>query len=175
LRKLQRALGITTVYVTHDQEEAMTMADRIAVFMEGRIVQVGTPHDIFERPASTSVAAFIGSPPMNLLPAEVRDGKLAVAGAEFAFARPLGADGLVTAGLRPGALEIADRGIPGRVYLVEDLGESSIVDVQVEQHLVKVRMQHRPELREGDTVHLGFEESALHLFDRASGLRRSVN
>ena len=173
LRKLQRALGVTTVYVTHDQEEAMTMADRIAVFMEGRIAQVGTPHDIFERPASTSVAAFIGSPPMNLLPAEVRDGKLTVAGAEFAFARPLGADGLVTAGLRPGALEIAARGIPGRVYLVEDLGESSIVDVQVEQHLVKVRMQHRPELREGDTVHLGFEESALHLFDRASGLRRS--
>jgi multiple sugar transport system ATP-binding protein len=172
LRKLQRALGITTVYVTHDQEEAMTMADRIAVFMEGRIVQVGTPHDIFERPASTSVAAFIGSPPMNLLPAEVRDGKLEVVGAEFAFARPLGADGLVTAGLRPGALEIADRGIPGRVYLVEDLGESSIVDVQVEQHLVKVRMQHRPELREGETVHLGFEESALHLFDRGSGLRR---
>ncbi len=172
LRKLQRALGITTVYVTHDQEEAMTMADRIAVFMEGRIAQVGTPHDIFERPASTSVATFIGSPPMNLLEGEVRDGKLAVAGAEFAFARPLGAEGLVTVGLRPGALEIADRGIPGRVYLVEDLGEHSIVDVQVERHLVKVRMQHRPELREGDAVHLGFEESALHLFDRASGLRR---
>jgi multiple sugar transport system ATP-binding protein len=172
LRKLQRALGITTVYVTHDQEEAMTMADRIAVFMEGRIVQVGTPHDIFERPASTSVATFIGSPPMNLLEGEVRNGKLAVAGAEFAFKRSLGAQGLVTVGLRPGALEIADRGIPGRVYLIEDLGEHSIVDVQVEQHLVKVRMQHRPELREGDIVRLGFEESALHLFDRASGLRR---
>jgi ABC-type sugar transport system ATPase subunit len=102
----------------------------------------------------------------------VRGGKLVVAGAEFAFARRLGADGLVTAGLRPGALQIAARGIPGRVYLVEDLGESSIVDVQVEQHLVKVRMQHRPELREGETVHLVFEESALHLFDRGSGLRR---
>ena len=69
LRKLQRSLGVTTVYVTHDQEEAMTLADRIAVFMDGRIVQVGTPDDIFERPASTSVAAFIGSPPMNLLQA----------------------------------------------------------------------------------------------------------
>jgi multiple sugar transport system ATP-binding protein len=172
LRKLQRALGITTVYVTHDQEEAMTMADRIAVFMEGRIAQVGTPHEIFERPASTSVATFIGSPPMNLMPGEVRDGKLVVAGAELAFMRALGAEGLVTVGLRPGALEIADRGILGRVYLVEDLGEHSIVDVQVGEHLVKVRMQHRPELREGDTVHLGFEASALHLFDRVSGLRR---
>lgn len=172
LRKLQRALGITTVYVTHDQEEAMTMADRIAVFMEGRIAQIGTPHDIFERPASTSVAAFIGNPPMNLLPGEVRDGKLLLVGADFAFARPLGADGLVTVGLRPGALEIADRGIPGRVYLIEDLGEHSIVDVQVAQYLVKVRMPHRPELREGETVRLGFAESAPHLFDRTSGLRR---
>src|SRR5206468_12237359 len=61
LRKLQRSLGVTAVYVTHDQEEAMTVADRIAVFMDGRIVQVGTPHDVFERPASTSVATFIGS------------------------------------------------------------------------------------------------------------------
>jgi ABC-type sugar transport system ATPase subunit len=172
LRKLQRTLGITTVYVTHDQEEAMTMADRIAVFMDGRIVQVGSPHEIFERPASTSVATFIGSPPMNLLPGEVRGGRLTVAGAEFTFARPPGADGPVTVGLRPGALEIGSRGIPGRVYLVEDLGEHSIVDVQVEQHLVKVRMQHRPELREGENVHLGFAESALHLFDRESGLRR---
>src|SRR5206468_10317604 len=77
LRKLQRALGVTTVYVTHDQEEAMTMADRIAVFMEGRIAQVGTPHEIFERPASTAVATFIGSPPINLLEGEVRDGRLA--------------------------------------------------------------------------------------------------
>jgi multiple sugar transport system ATP-binding protein len=172
LRKLQRALGVTTVYVTHDQEEAMTMADRIAVFMEGRIAQVGTPHDIFERPASTLVATFIGSPPMNLLPGEVRDGKLLLAGAELGFARALGTEGPVTVGLRPGALAIADRGIPGRVYLVEDLGEHSIVDVQVEEHLVKVRMPHRPELREGEAVHLGFAESALHLFDRATGLRR---
>src|SRR5206468_11575496 len=72
LRKLQRSLGVTAVYVTHDQEEAMTVADRIAVFMDGRIVQVGTPEEIFSQPASTKVAEFIGSPPMNLLPAEVR-------------------------------------------------------------------------------------------------------
>ena len=109
---------------------------------------------------------------MNLLPGEVRDGKLLMAGAEFAFAQALGAEGLVAVGLRPSALGIADRGIPGRVYLVEDLGEHSIVDVQVEEHLVKVRMPHRPQLREGETVHLGFPQSAVYLFDRASGLRR---
>ncbi len=172
LRKLQRSLGVTTVYVTHDQEEAMTMADRIAVFLDGRIAQVGTPHEIFERPASTSVAAFIGSPPMNLLPGEVHRGKLSVAGTQLDVARDPGADGPVTVGMRPGALSIAERGIPGQVYLVEDLGETSIVDVQVEGHLVKIRTSHHPEVRESETVHLTCPGSAVHVFDRDSGLRR---
>ena len=172
LRKLQRSLGVTTVYVTHDQEEAMTMADRIAIFLDGRIAQVGTPHEIFERPASTAVAAFIGSPPMNLLPGEVRGGKLVVAGSELDAGRDLGADGPVIAGVRPGALAIADRGIAGRIYLVEDLGETAIVDVQVDGQLVKMRMLRRPDLQEGETVRLSFAAGALHLFDRDSGLRR---
>src|SRR5438094_918801 len=68
LHALQRALGATTVYVTHDQEEAMTLADRIAVFMDGRIVQIGTPREVFARPHTVDVAAFIGTPPMNLMP-----------------------------------------------------------------------------------------------------------
>ena len=72
LRKLQRSLGVTAVYVTHDQEEAMTIADRLAVFMDGRIVQVGTPAEVYARPANVAVAGFIGSPPMNLLAATVR-------------------------------------------------------------------------------------------------------
>ncbi|HTS23381.1 MAG TPA: ABC transporter ATP-binding protein [Casimicrobiaceae bacterium] len=173
LRKLQRSLGVTTVYVTHDQEEAMTMADRVAVFLEGRIAQVGTPHEIFERPASASVAAFIGNPPMNLLPGELRGGELLVAQTQLALARDCGSDGAVTVGLRPGALSLADRGIPGRVYLVEDLGETSIVDVLVDGQLVKVRTPQRPRLQEGEAVQLAFVESALHLFERDSGLRRS--
>ena len=71
LRQLQRALGVTTIYVTHDQEEAMTLADRVAVFMDGRIVQVATPREIYDRPAQVAVAGFIGTPPMNLLPARL--------------------------------------------------------------------------------------------------------
>jgi len=172
LKKLQRTLGITTVYVTHDQEEAMTMADRIAVFMEGRVAQIGTPQEIFAQPASTSVAAFIGNPPMNLLPGEVRSGKLTVGATDLALRRDLGAEGPVTVGLRPGALSLSEHGIPGQVYLVEDLGENSIVDVQVGGELVKVRMPNRPALHEGEAVHLTFAEVSLHLFDRASGRRR---
>ena len=172
LRKLQRALGVTTVYVTHDQEEAMTMADRIAIFLDGCIAQVGTPQEIFDRPASSAVAAFVGNPPMNLLPGEVRHGKLSVAATEIDSMRHPGPDGLVTVGVRPGALSLAERGIPGRVYLVENLGETSIVDVQVGEQLVKVRSPTRPDVREGQSVCLAFADGALHLFDRDSGRRR---
>ena len=75
MKKLQRSLGVTAVYVTHDQEEAMTLADRMAVFMAGEIQQVGRPAEIFAKPNSIDVAAFIGSPPMNLLPARFADGR----------------------------------------------------------------------------------------------------
>ena len=91
LRKLQRSLGVTAVYVTHDQEEAMTIADRMAVFMEGRIVQVGTPHEIFRKPATATVAAFIGTPPMNLLPAVLEGGQVRVGEASMPVAVPAGA------------------------------------------------------------------------------------
>jgi ABC-type sugar transport system ATPase subunit len=172
LRKLQRSLGVTTVYVPHDQEEAMTMADRIAIFLDGRIAQVGTPQEIFDRPASSAVAAFVGNPPMNLLPGEVRNGKLFVAATAIDPTRNPGADGLVTVGVRPGALSLAERGIPGRVDLVENLGETTIVDVQVGEQLVKLRSALRPDVREGQSVCLAFADAALHLFDRESGRRR---
>src|SRR5205085_5730673 len=86
LRKLQRSLGATTVYVTHDQEEAMTLADRIAVFMDGRIVQVGTPREVFARPQTLDVAAFIGTPPMNLLPATWLEHSVTAAGTQLRVA-----------------------------------------------------------------------------------------
>ena len=172
LRKLQRALGVTTVYVTHDQEEAMTIADRVAVFMEGRIVQIGRPQDIFARPATAIVAGFIGSPPMNLLPAEIRAGMLHVAGVDLRIDRALGPDAAVTLGVRPAALRIAPTGLPARVYLIEDLGDTTIIDLDIVGQVIKLRTDQLPNVREGDHVHVAFPTHACHLFDRASGVRR---
>ena len=172
LRKLQRALGATAVYVTHDQEEAMTIADRLAVFMEGRIVQVGTPGEVFARPASVAVAGFLGNPAMNLIPGRVSGGELEVAGHAIPLGFDPGTDGEVTVGVRPGAVRVADSGIPGRVYLIEDLGDTMIVDVEIGGRLVKMRSDHRPPVREGDAVRLAFPPDAVHLFDSPSGRRR---
>ena len=172
LRKLQRALGVTAVYVTHDQEEAMTIADRVAVFMEGRIVQIGRPQEIFARPASAIVAGFIGSPPMNLMPAEVHDDKLTVAGIDVPIDRPLGRAGPVTLGVRPAALRIAANGLPARVYLIENLGDTTIVDLDIGGLVIKLRTEQPPSVREGDSVHVTFARDAMHIFERDGGARR---
>jgi len=172
LRKLQRSLGVTTVYVTHDQEEAMTIADRMAVFMEGRIAQSGTPAEVFARPATIAVAAFIGSPPMNLLPAHIEAGRLHVADTQFDAPPSAGADGNVVLGVRPGALRIASNGIAARVELVENMGDTAIVDCTVGGTPIKWRVDGVPGVREGDTVYLTAAQEALHVFDATTGQRR---
>jgi multiple sugar transport system ATP-binding protein len=173
LRRLQRSLGVTAVYVTHDQEEAMTIADRMAVFMEGRIVQVGTPHEIFRQPATVTVAAFIGTPPMNLLPGVLAGSGVQVAGALLPVARTAEASGGrdVMLGVRPGDLRIAAQGIPARVEFIEDFGDSSIVNLDVQGQRVKLRAGELPGLNEGESVHLAFDPASAHLFDGASGVR----
>jgi ABC-type sugar transport system ATPase subunit len=171
LRKLQRSLGVTTVYVTHDQEEAMTIADRMAIFMEGRIAQVGTPSEVFARPATTAVAAFIGSPPMNLLPARIDAGQMHVAGAIFT-APTSSASGDVMLGVRPGALKIAPDGIAARVELVENMGDTAIVDCTAGNIPIKWRIDRAPSVREGDVVNLTASPEAWHVFDAATGQRR---
>lgn len=171
LRRLQRSLGVTAVYVTHDQEEAMTIADRMAVFMEGRIVQVGTPHEIFRKPATATVAGFIGTPPMNLMPAVLEGGRVAVGDTSLPVHGGDAARREVTLGVRPGDLRIQPEGIPATVEFVEDFGDSSIVNLQVAGQRVKLRAGELPAVREGDAVRVGFDPAAAHLFDRASGNR----
>ncbi len=187
LRRLQRSLGVTTVYVTHDQEEAMTVADRLAVFMEGRIVQVGTPKEVFLRPANAVVAAFIGTPPMNLMPATLADGQVSLEGASLPISG-VQVQGTrdVTLGVRPGDLRIADpvqrdpvtpdqgapaRGIPARVEFVEDLGDSVIAILTVGSQHIKMRLDQHADLQEGQQVFLTFAPTAAHLFDRQTGER----
>jgi multiple sugar transport system ATP-binding protein len=130
LKRLQRELGVTTVFVTHDQAEALALADRIAVMADGRVRQLGTPKEVFQRPADTFVANFIGSTPMNLLTGTVRDGLVEVAGARLAAGRPV-ADGTeVVAGVRPEYLRPSAEGITGRVSIVENLGVTSLVTLE---------------------------------------------
>jgi ABC-type sugar transport system ATPase subunit len=171
LHTLQRTLGATTVYVTHDQEEAMTLADRIAVFMDGRIVQVGTPRDVFARPQTIDVAAFIGTPPMNLLNGIWQGSAVAVDGG---FAIPMSSTASarhVVVGVRPGDVRIASEGLPARVARVEDLGDSAIVSFVAGERLLKQRSDRLPDAREGDDVHLTFAPAAAHVFDRQTGMR----
>jgi len=174
LRRLQRSLGVTAVYVTHDQEEAMVVADRVAVFMEGRIVQVGTPKDIYERPADVAVAGFIGTPPMNLLDAELHGESVRVGDASLPVGPQHGASAPgrpVVLGVRPGDLRIAAEGIPARVDFVEDLGDSVVVNLEAAGRRLKLKADGATALAEGQAVHLAFAPAQAHLFDRQTGAR----
>jgi sn-glycerol 3-phosphate transport system ATP-binding protein len=160
IRSLQRRLGITMIFVTHDQTEAMSMADRVALLNGGRLEQFDTPEVLYSRPASTFVARFIGSPPMNVLTMP----ELGAVGTHLPQT--------LLAGLRPEDITFADAGLPGRVTEVEYFGADSIFSVDVGGSHVAVRLQGRPAIGPGAAVHLGWQPEALHLFDATTGLRR---
>ncbi|MFI0350902.1 ABC transporter ATP-binding protein [Actinomadura sp. 9N407] len=163
LKRLQKELGVTTVFVTHDQAEALAMADRMAVMESGRIRQVGTPSEVFRRPASLFVASFIGSTPMNLLPGHVRGEGVVIAG-ETVLPLPDGARGTasdgeeVVYGIRPEYLDFSlenttdmSKGtFAGRVAVVENLGSSSLVTLDVAGTLVHVVVGEGREPGPGD-------------------------
>ncbi len=171
LHRLQRSLGATTVYVTHDQEEAMTLADRIAVFTEGRIVQVGMPREIYSQPRTIAVAEFIGTPPMNLMPGIWHGSAVTVAGHSVPVAATAGTPRDVMLGVRPGDLRIVADGFPARVERIEDLGDSSIISLLAGERPLKLKSDQLPALREGQVACLGFAPGAAHLFDPHSGAR----
>jgi multiple sugar transport system ATP-binding protein len=128
---LQRRLGATMIYVTHDQAEAMAMADRVAVMQGGRVLQVAAPQALYDEPASLAVARFVGSPPMNALPATIEpDGAVLVAGERLPFRAP-GASGDAMLGIRPEALAPAGRGLPARLGRIERLGAEAILHAEV--------------------------------------------
>jgi ABC-type sugar transport system ATPase subunit len=170
LKRLQRALNVTAVYVTHDQEEALSLSDRLAVFMDGRIVQVGTPEEVFSRPATVDVAAFLGNPPMNLLPARLQEGRAEIEGnrVDLPQLKALGSKDVVL-GVRPSAVRVASEGLPATVTMSEALGEDFYADLAVGELLVRAKVSARPQER--SQVRIQFDAQALHVFDRATGAR----
>jgi ABC-type sugar transport system ATPase subunit len=172
LKKLQRNLNVTAIYVTHDQEEAMTLADRMAIFLDGAIVQVGTPEEVFERPQTVAVAGFIGSPAMNLLPGELNGRGVVVAGRRIELPRPPeAASGPVVVGVRPGQVRIDPDGLPAVLEVAELLGETTLLNLRLGEHPIRMRVNGKVRAAEGEAVAISFEPGALHLFDRASGQR----
>jgi multiple sugar transport system ATP-binding protein len=184
LKKLQRDLGITTVFVTHDQAEALALADRIAVMESGKLRQLGSPREVFARPANTFVANFIGSTPMNLLPGKVAggsngssaaEGSVTVAGGSLpatTFSAPAGAE--VTVGIRPEYLTIATGDVTGpalrgTVVVAENLGTQSLVSVDCDGTLVGVTVPEEDEPSPGATVVLTAPASRVLLYDQDSG------
>jgi multiple sugar transport system ATP-binding protein len=172
IKHLQHALAVTTVYVTHDQIEAMTLADRVAVMDRGRIRQLGPPGEIYDTPADTFVAGFIGSPAMNLVEGEVSAGQFRAPGISVAVPS---ADGPVTLGVRPEDLTLAEPAtapIHGRVFAVEPTGEAVLLTLTVGTARIAARVPRDWRGREGEPVGLAPDPARIHLFDRTTGLRR---
>jgi sn-glycerol 3-phosphate transport system ATP-binding protein len=173
IRALQRKLGITMVYVTHDQVEAMSMADRIVLLNAGRIEQNGTPVELYEAPANTFVARFIGTPPMNLLRLAPGDGGAVIAGTEGPALLPADLAG-GTLGVRPEHIALAHgRGVRAAVDSVEYLGGDSLVVCRVGSERVAVRAPGSVGLAPGDAAWLSWGGAAQHYFD-AGGVRTGV-
>ncbi|MFP3938739.1 MAG: ABC transporter ATP-binding protein [Thermoanaerobaculia bacterium] len=183
--RLQERLGTTMVYVTHDQTEAMTLADRLAVLRDGAVEQVGTPRELYREPATRFVASFLGSPPINLVEGRLRQGRLLLPwapGEGIALPERLrraagGRSGPVVAGLRPEALRLAARepepgvegpggvALPVRVALVEWLGAELYVHAEAGDGELMARLPPDAPAGVGDRLELAFDPAELHLFD----------
>ncbi|MDR7380024.1 multiple sugar transport system ATP-binding protein [Rhodoferax ferrireducens] len=165
IHKLHRALGVTTIYVTHDQVEAMTLADRVVVLRDGAIEQVGAPLELYDKPANQFVAQFIGMPSMNIVKAAQLSQFGTLAGQA---AGRVPADGLI--GVRPEGvrvLPVGHAGVPGKVELIEALGADTLIHVDVMGTSMISRQAERTHLRIGDPVALEFDLDTLHCFDHA--------
>jgi len=178
IASLQRRLGVTTVYVTHDQVEAMTMGDRVAVLKDGLLQQVDTPRNLYDRPQNVFVAGFIGSPAMNLVQLPIIDGGVQFGDAVLPIAREILAKATgnrVTVGVRPEKLTVDTKGLIVDVDVIEELGSDGYLYGRVqldgtEQNIV-VRVHPIDHPMAGDKIHLQADPEAVHVFDTESGER----
>lgn len=175
IRELQLRLGTTTLYVTHDQVEAMSLADKLVVMQNGRIEQIGTPLDVFDNPASLFVAGFIGSPAMNLINGVYRGagGRASLGIGDGLLPSPVLsglADGAaVVVGVRPDKLCFREGGVPGQVQIVEQTGAETRVTVRLHGQEVVAVFHERPHFRAGQDVSVFVEPGNMHVFDKLTG------
>jgi sn-glycerol 3-phosphate transport system ATP-binding protein len=152
IRALQQKLGITMVYVTHDQSEAMSMADQVILMRDGRVEQAGPPDELYARPATTFAARFIGTPPMSILPAPDR--------------------GDLLFGIRPEDVMLGDTGLPVRVQSSEFLGADTVVTCSYGNQTLTARVPGKAVFAAGAAIHARWRAEHMHVFDAASGARR---
>ena len=180
LKRLQRELGATLLYVTHDQVEAMSMADRIGVIRAGRLIQSDTPFEVYHHPRNAFVAGFVGTPKINFIGAVLADGALTLQGTGDTFPlqpavreRIRGKQGKVLVGVRPEDVYLhhdpRQGTCPARVYLVEHMGMENWVSVRINGHPVRAATESDFEAEPDGTVHYSFEQAKLHFFDPESG------
>ena len=170
ISRLQKELGITTIYVTHDQTEAMTLADRIVVLNKGRVIQIGSPRELYSCPQHLFVAEFIGNPRMNIIPCSSKNGQLSLGlndVAKISLSQPK--TNIHKLGLRPEAIRVVgpSKGIlEGRISVCEYLGSEQLVYIDCGlEELLTVRLKPSDQLREGENVGIAFDISDAHFFD----------
>jgi multiple sugar transport system ATP-binding protein len=175
LKNLQATLGATFLFVTHDQIEAMSMGDRIGVLNAGRVMQIGTPNEIYNAPTDTFVASFVGSPAMNLLPGRIEDGRMVVPGAfelplEAAGRARLGREaGPVVLGVRAEDVRLGTGDATARVHHVENHGVELVVTLRAGETLFKASVPAVTRVAVDETVPFALNQARLHGFDAASG------
>src|SRR5690606_7292968 len=169
----QMRLGATFIFVTHDQVEAMTMGDRIGVLNHGRIVQVGTPHEIYNNPRDTFVASFVGSPAINLIPGTLAGGSAVVAPGAFELpvaSRANAGEGTYTFGVRPEDVKVEQGGpVAGKVHDIENHGIEKILTLRAGGQMVRAAVPGRVNVRVEEDVRFGWNADKVILFDAKSG------
>jgi sn-glycerol 3-phosphate transport system ATP-binding protein len=171
IHSLQRRLAMTVVYVTHDQVEAMSMADHIILMRDGRIEQEGSPEELYSRPVSTFAAGFIGTPPMNLLDLVDGDAGAAIAGAEGRTVLQ-GSGAGIKLGVRPEDIRLCDTaGVPAQLVNAEYLGADTIVTARIAAQSLLVRVAGRVRVDAEQPVYLGWRNRDVHVFETQSGKR----
>ncbi len=177
IKELHQRLKTTIVYVTHDQIEAMTMADKIVVMRDGRVEQIGGPLDLYDHPRNVFVAGFIGSPSMNFINGRVSDdGGRAKFVSDSGLELPIPAANLtagqeITYGIRPEHIEIGEGGIPVKVVVVEPTGSETQVFARAGKDLVDAIVKERIRARPGEEVPFRIDPANVHLFDRKTAQR----